>query len=70
MSWRFRASRKQSGRRSSCPQPPPTTEDWVVSDDGSVSDFFAAGLINATRDEHYGTDEAFEVQYAPGGIGP
>jgi hypothetical protein len=48
---------------------PSTTEDWAISDDGSVSDFFAAGLINATLDEHYGTDEAFEVQYGPGGIG-
>ena len=47
---------------------PSTTEDWEVSFQGTVNDFFNAGLINATLDAHYGTDEAFEFQYAPGGI--
>ena len=35
---------------------------------GSVSDFVAAGLINATLGAHYGSDGAFEFQYEPGGI--
>ena len=47
---------------------PSTTEDWAVSFDGTVNDFFNAGLINATLDEHYGPDAAYEFQYEPGGI--
>ena len=47
---------------------PSTTEDWEVAFQGTVNDFFNAGLINATLDEHYGTDGAFEFQYTPGGI--
>ena len=46
---------------------PSTTEDWTESFEGSVSDFHAAGLMNATLDEHYGTDAAFEFAYTPGG---
>jgi hypothetical protein len=47
---------------------PSTTEDWVVGFDGTVDDFFNAGLINATLDEHYGPDAVYEFQYEPGGI--
>jgi hypothetical protein len=47
---------------------PSTTEDWTVSFDGTVNDFFSAGLINATLDAHYGPDAAYEFQYQPGGI--
>jgi len=47
---------------------PSTTEDWQVAFQGTVNDFFNAGLINATLDAHYGTDLAFEFQYTPGGI--
>ena len=47
---------------------PSTTEDWEVGFDGTVNDFFNAGLINATLDAHYGSDETFEFQYKPGGI--
>jgi hypothetical protein len=47
---------------------PSTTEDWKVAFQGTVDEFFNAGLINATLDAHYGTDEAFEFQYTPGGI--
>jgi hypothetical protein len=42
------------------------TEDWTESFQGKVSDFYAAGLMNATLDEHYGTDVAVEIAYAPG----
>lgn len=45
-----------------------TTEDWTASFEGAVSDFYAAGLMSATLDEHYGSDQALEFQYAPGGI--
>ena len=47
---------------------PSTTEDWAVAFQGSVSDFVAAGLINATLGAQYGSDGAFEFQYEPGGI--
>ena len=47
---------------------PSTTEDWSESFQGRVSDFYAAGLMNATLNEHYGTDLTYEIQYAPGGI--
>lgn len=48
---------------------PSTTEDWTESFEGVVSDFVAAGIINATLGEHYGSDAAFEFEYAPGDIG-
>ena len=44
-----------------------TTQDWTDAFQGKVSDFYAAGLMNETLNEHYGTDQAFEFQYAPGG---
>jgi hypothetical protein len=46
---------------------PSTTEDWKMAFQGTVSDLFAAGLINATLDAQYGSDGAFEFQYTPGG---
>jgi Peptidase A4 family len=45
-----------------------TTEDWSASFQGVVSDFYAAGLMNATLDAHYGPDPVYEFQYKPGGI--
>lgn len=54
---------------------PSTSEDFTVSFEGLVSDFFAAGLMNATLEEHYGggsvgapDDEVFQYQYSPGGV--
>src|SRR5438270_6110020 len=50
-------------------------EDFTVSFQGLVSDFFAAGLVSAALNLHYGngsvaaTDEpAFELEYAPFGV--
>jgi len=43
------------------------TEDWSAAFQGAVSDFYAAGLMNATLDAHYGTDPVYEFQYKPGG---
>ena len=45
-----------------------TTEDWQVSFEGTVNDFFGVGLIGATLDQQYGTDETFEFQYTPGNV--
>jgi len=50
-------------------------EDFTTSDQGTVSEFFAAGLVSAAVNLHYGngsalaTDmEAFEFEYAPFGV--
>ena len=32
---------------------------------GLVSDFFAAGLVSAAVNQHYGTERAAQIQYAP-----
>ena len=44
-----------------------TTEDWSVAFQGVVSDFYAAGLMSATLNEHYGSDPVYEFRYQPGG---
>jgi hypothetical protein len=50
-------------------------EDWTVAFQGTVADFFAAGLVSAAVDLHYGggaagfpNDPAFENEYAPFGV--
>jgi hypothetical protein len=50
-------------------------EDYTFSYQGLVSDFFAAGLVSAAVDLHYGKgavgfpdDAAFELQYSPYGV--
>ena len=58
-------------------------EDFTVSNEGRVSDFFAAGLVSASVNLHYGcnwnvaentcgnafpNDYAFEIEYAPFGV--
>ena len=56
-------------------------EDWTVAFQGFVSDFFAAGLVSATVNLHYGCNSisnkctngfpdepAFENEYAPFGV--
>jgi len=50
-------------------------EDFTVSFQGTVADFFAAGLVSAAVDLHYGAgavgfpnDPAFENEYAPYGV--
>ncbi len=47
---------------------PSTTEDWSVSFQGTVHDFFVAGLVDQVLDTNYGTDLAYEIEYQPGGI--
>jgi hypothetical protein len=51
-------------------------EDYTYSYQGLTSDFFAAGLVSAAVDLHYGNgsataghdDAAFEIQYSPYGV--
>jgi hypothetical protein len=50
-------------------------EDWTVAFQGTVADFFAAGLVSAAVNLHYGggaagfpNDPAFENEYAPFGV--
>jgi hypothetical protein len=50
-------------------------EDFTASFQGTVADFFAAGLVSAAVDLHYGAgavgfpnDPAFENEYAPYGV--
>ena len=50
-------------------------EDFTFAFQGTVSDFFAAGLVSAAVDLHYGggaagfpNDPAFELEYAPFGV--
>ncbi len=50
-------------------------EDFVFSFQGLTSDFFAAGLVSAAVNLHYGggsvgavDDPAFEIEYAPFGV--
>ena len=50
-------------------------EDYTISYQGLVSDFFAAGLVSAAVNLHYGggavgfpDDFAYEIQYAPFGV--
>lgn len=47
---------------------PGTTEDWGVAAQGTVRDFYAAGLMNATLNQYYGLDPVYEFEYKPGGI--
>jgi len=43
-------------------------EDWVLIDEGTVSDFYRAGLVSAGLNLHYGNDEAYEYDYVPYGV--
>jgi len=47
---------------------PTITEDWAESVQGKVSDFAAAGLINAALAVPYANDQVVEITYAPGGV--
>ena len=42
-------------------------EDFTISDQGTVADFHAAGLVSSALNLHYSTNEAFEFEYAPFG---
>jgi hypothetical protein len=42
-------------------------EDWVLEDEGTVADFYAAGYLSAAFNLHYGGDEVYEYDYIPRG---
>jgi hypothetical protein len=44
-------------------------EDFTISFQGTVNDFFKAGLVSAALNLHYSHDTAYEIQYAPNGAG-
>jgi hypothetical protein len=43
-------------------------EDWIVDDELPVSEFYYAGFLSAAINTHYGSDTAYEFQYAPDGV--
>ena len=43
-------------------------ENWVVSIHGTVSSFYASGLVSAAIDKHYGSHEAYQYEYVPFGV--
>ena len=43
-------------------------EDFTVSNQGTVADFYAAGLVSASLNLHYSADEAYEFEYSPNGV--
>jgi hypothetical protein len=43
-------------------------EDWYLNDEGTVSDFYAAGLISAGMNLHWGNDQVYELDYYPDGV--
>jgi hypothetical protein len=45
-----------------------TAQDWTRNPQGTVSELYAAGLMNPTLGKHYGTDETYEFAYAPDGV--
>ena len=42
-------------------------EDFTISFQGTVTDFFNAGLVSAALNLHYGSDWAYEIEYSPYG---
>jgi hypothetical protein len=43
-------------------------EDFSISFQGTVSDFYAAGLVSAALNLHYSNNWAYEIEYAPYGV--
>ncbi len=43
-------------------------EDWAVVNDGTVSNYYAAGLVSAAIDQQYGSNNAYELEYQPAGV--
>jgi hypothetical protein len=48
---------------------PNTSEDFVRQYEGTVAQFYAAGLVSAAMDQTWPTDSVYEYEYAPGGRG-
>ena len=43
-------------------------EDFTYEDEGTVNDFYGAGLVSESLNDAYGTDEAYELEYSPYGV--
>jgi hypothetical protein len=43
-------------------------EDFTFSAEGTVTDFYNAGLTSEALNLHYGTDDAYELEYSPYGV--
>jgi hypothetical protein len=43
-------------------------EDFSINTEGTVDEFYNAGLVSADLDTHYGNDQAFELGYEPTGV--
>ena len=43
-------------------------EDFTISFQGTVADFFAAGLVSSALNLHYSHDWAYEIEYSPNGV--
>jgi hypothetical protein len=43
-------------------------EDLSYAEQGTVNDFYTAGLVSAAVNLHYKSEEAFELEYAPYGV--
>jgi hypothetical protein len=43
-------------------------QDFTISFQGTVHQFFKAGLASAALDLHYANDTAYEIQYTPNGV--
>ena len=50
------------------PKAPVATEDWQLTDKGSVPNLFAQGLVTAEMNTLFPEDEGYEVQYTPDGV--
>jgi hypothetical protein len=44
-------------------------EDFTISEQGTVNDFYLAGLVTASLNLHYHSLRAYEIQYSPYGNG-
>jgi hypothetical protein len=43
-------------------------QDFTISNQGTVADFYAAGLVSASLNLHYSADQAYEFEYSPNGV--
>jgi hypothetical protein len=43
-------------------------EDFTYVEQGTVNDFYTAGLVSAALDVHYGSFKAYELEYSPYGV--
>jgi len=43
-------------------------EDFTYNDQGTVADFYTAGLVSEALTKNYATDEAYELEYSPYGV--